>query len=299
MADIQKLLADAAGRDAAAGAPDPDRVVLKGQYLRAMTHLSDALSAELTPALVGPPGTGKTLIARLFAGSCDRPFYWMTMDEGTRPAHLIGSFDPAKALQSGFEPDAFVPGPLLLAMLQGGIFLVNEVNRATEFLQNTFLEPLEERSTYVPHIGRVHAADGFFLLFAANPAEMAGTHRVSEALRDRIKVWVALDYPEKSTELAIINAHCPEASLPEEVLDRIHRLLSRTRRHEDVEVPASVRAGIALARLSHSIALRNGSVVTLDHVAEAARLVAPGSIKARPGVDEKRLVEELLREVFE
>lgn len=296
MESIKELLAKA--KKGGESAPNPEQVVLKGQYQRAMTYLGDALDADLTPALVGPPGTGKTLISRLFAGNQERPFYWLTMDEGTRPAHLIGSFDPARALSSGFSADAFVPGPLLLAMLQGGILLVNEINRATEFLQNSLLEPLEERSTYVPHIGRVEAVKGFYLMFALNPAEMAGTHRISEALRDRIKVWVSLDYPDKNTELSIIRAHCAEASLTEEALDRIHRLLSRTRKHEDIEVPASVRAGIALARLALSIAGRNGTTLSVSELKEAATLVTPGSIKVRPGVNEKRLIDALLREVF-
>lgn len=296
MSEITELLSQAAKGDHQK--IDSEKVVLKGQYEKAMIHLEDALSADLTPALVGPPGTGKTLISRMFSGNQDRPFYWMTMDEGARPAHLMGSFDPAQALKTGFVPEAFVPGPMLLAMLKGGIFLVNEINRATEFLQNSLLEPLEERSTYVPHIGRIHAAEGFFMLFALNPSEMAGTHRISEALRDRIKCWINLSYPDKNTELAIINLHCPEASLSEEVLDRIHRLLSRTRNHEDIEVPASVRAGIALARLAHSIALRKGSQVTLRELEEAAQLVTPGSVKIRPGVKEKRLLDSLIQEVF-
>lgn len=297
MEELEKLLKKATKQAETEEAPK--KVVLKGQYNRAMVNLEDALNADLTPALVGPPGTGKTLISRLFASTQGRPFYWLTMDEGTRPAHLIGSFDPARALQSGFKAESFVPGPLLLAMLRGGILLVNEINRATEFLQNSLLEPLEERSTFVPHLGRVSAAEGFFMLFALNPEEMAGTHRVSEALRDRVKVWISLDYPDKNTELEIIQTHCPESTLSEEVLDRIHRLLTRTRNHDEIEVPASVRAGIALGRLAISIAGRNETPVSAVELKEAARLVAPGSIKVRPGVNEKRLIDSILREVFD
>ena len=295
MDDIKSLLKKATGQETD---DVSQNVILKGQYKRAMTHLGDSLDAGLTPALVGPPGTGKTLISRLFASNQEQKFYWLTMDEGTRPAHLIGSFDPARALNEGFVTEAFIPGPLLLAMLHGGILLVNEINRATEFLQNSLLEPLEERSAFIPHIGRVKAREGFFILFALNPSDMAGTHRVSEALRDRIKVWIKLSYPDKNTELEIIRSHCPEANLGEEILDRIHRLLARTRKHEDIEVPASVRAGIALGRLAFSIAMRNGSTVSLAELREAASLIAPGSIKARPGVYEKRLIDALLNEVL-
>jgi len=272
------------------------KVVLTGQYKEAYEMLEDAEASGLTPALVGPPGVGKTLLCRYYAEQQNRPFYWITLDEATKPTHLIGGFDPAITIREGFTLDAFLPGPLLLAMLEGGYFLANELNRATEYTQNSFLEPLEERSINIPRLDRVKSDENFFMICAMNPAELAGTHRLSEALKDRIKVWIPLTYPDKSTELQIIRINCPEINLPEAVLEQIYQIINRTRNHPDVELPASLRAGIAIARL---VSIKAGKSQKLNNrlLGNVARFVLRGSIKPRPGIESEVLCREIISQV--
>ena len=43
------------------------KIVLSGQYGRALELLRDAEATGLFPALVGPPGVGKTILCRYFA----------------------------------------------------------------------------------------------------------------------------------------------------------------------------------------------------------------------------------------
>ena len=122
-------------------------IVLSGQYQEALDLIYEADAANLYPILVGPPGIGKTTLCRYYAQSRaeitgNNSFEWITFDESTKPAHLVGSFNPATTIQKGFSFEAFNPGPLIKAMLNGGIFLANEVNRATEYTQNSLLEPL-------------------------------------------------------------------------------------------------------------------------------------------------------------
>jgi len=273
------------------------QIVLKGQYLEAYELLKDSEAAGLTPAIIGPPGVGKTLICRYYAMMTGRPFFWVTLDEGTKPSHLIGSFNPAVVLEKGFTIEAFEPGPLTLAMVLGGVFVANELNRASEYVQNVFLEPLEERSYYIPHIGRIKAESSFFFIASMNPSELAGVHRISEALRDRIQVWITLTYPDRETELEIVRLHCKEYYIPNDVLEKIYDIVSRTRSHSAIEKPASIRATISIAKLTAEYLKREGSISD-EELAKIAKHVLIGSIKIRPGVKREEVVKSIIEDVL-
>jgi MoxR-like ATPase len=286
-------------------------IVLTGQYGKALELLRDAESTGLFPALVGPPGVGKTILCRYFASlrareNKNKSFYWLTMDESIKPSHFIGSFDPAITLKKGFTLEAFNSGPLLSAMLEGGTFLANEINRATEYSQNTLLEPLEEASIGIPHLGRIKADENFFFISAMNPEELSGTHRLSEALKDRIKVWIKLTYPEKATELEIIRINLPEHFTVEETeLELIYSIINETRRNKiDIEIPASIRAGIAMAKLlaRKRVLEKSGELKdkksVYEHLSDISRNVLLGSIKPKPGVKAESIIENIIHKTL-
>lgn len=233
-------------------APRPSEIiiVLDGQYKKAYELLDDAVSARLTPIIIGPPGVGKSLLARKFAYDTQRPFYELFFDELMSPSHLVGTFNPAVLVSKGYCMEAFEPGPLLLSMIGGGVFVAQELNRASEFCQNSFLEPLEEKTLYIPRLGKIRASDNFVFIAVANPYEFSGAHRISEALRDRLHVWISLTYPDKETELKIIAANTPENKLDHDSMQKIYNIIAQSRQSEEFSKLASVRSGISIARVA-------------------------------------------------
>ncbi|MHA2038400.1 MAG: AAA family ATPase [Promethearchaeota archaeon] len=277
-------------------------IVLSGQYKEALDLIFEADASNLYPILVGPPGIGKTTICRYYAQSRaeitgNDSFEWVTFDESTKPAHLIGSFNPATTIQKGFSFDAFNPGPLIKAMLNGGVFLANEVNRATEYTQNSLLEPLEEKTLSIPHIGRVKSSLGFFFIGAMNPSELVGTHRLSEALKDRFNVWIELDYPDKKTEMRIIKYNNPYYKVDESILEKIYLIINRTRTHHQIQTPASLRSGIALARLT-GVAKKKTKKDSNKILKEIARNVLFGAIQTKPGVKTNDVINNIISQVI-
>ncbi len=274
-------------------------IVVKEQYKDAFDILSDCETADLIPGIIGPPGVGKTLLLRAYAEKSERRFAWVTGDEGIRPSHLIGSFNPAIVISKGFTLESFEPGPLLKSMVHGGVFGLNEANRLPEYVQNTLLEPFEERSVNVQRLGRIEAHDEFFPVLTMNPEEMAGAHRLSEALRDRIRVWIRIGYPTKETEIEIVKVNCPEYDLSDHVVESVYSLVSLTRESTDIDVPASIRAGIAIARLACQLAKREeGGEVSYGVISKAAEYVLLGALRFRPGVEPEKSVKTLIRKAL-
>jgi hypothetical protein len=272
------------------------RIVIKEQYADAFGVLTDCENANLIPGIIGPPGVGKTLLLRAYAERSKRELYWITGDEGVRPSHLVGAFNPSIVLNKGFTLEAFEPGPLLKSMVFGGVFGLNEGNRLSEFVQNSLLDPFEERSISVQRLGRIRANEGFFPVLTMNPEEMSGAHRLSEALRDRVRVWIRLGYPRKETEIEIVKMNCPEYKLSDAVLEKVYGLVSSTRVNTDIEIPASIRAGISISRLAAQMTKRmKETSISHSTLSKAATYVLVGALRFRPGIEPEPAVNSIVR----
>jgi MoxR-like ATPase len=268
-------------------------VILKGQYRRAYDLLRDSIDAGVTPCLVGPPGVGKSLLARKIAEDSTRGFYEVFFDENMTPSRLVGAFDPALVVRRGRTVESFEPGPLMRAMVEGGLFVAHELNRATEFCQNSLIAPLEERHYHLYPFGMIKASDEFAFVATQNPVETSGTYRLSRVLVDRIGCWIRLGYPSRETEIEILKVNAPAFDLPEDVLNKIYDIVSDTRDNLDLEIPASPRAGIYLTRLVDRYRER------FDGIDEAIRFFAPSVLAKEMRVrNPQKTVEIIVEEIL-
>jgi MoxR-like ATPase len=275
------------------------KLVLEDQYKEAYDAMMDAYNAGLFVGLVGPVGCGKTALCRKFAYDMMREFYWVTFSDLVRPATLIGSFDPTLVFKYGFAPESYVPGPFTLAALKGGIFLANELNRGDEYVLNSMLDTMEERRVYIPQLKMwLQADENFYFLAAMNPSEMRGTRKLPTAIKDRIKVWIHLDYPKKSLEQKIMEANCPEYALPAMVQEKVLELMIQCREDPNVETPPSLRTSIGLARFIGERANRMHIPIDNQLIAQSARLILRDAIEMRPGYEIDKFLKELLTKVL-
>ena len=100
----------------------------------------------------GPVGVGKTTLAHAVAAYFDQGFIRIDGDERYTESKLVGHFEPPLVVEKGWIWDAFVPGPLTLAMKNGSILFINEANRLIEGTQNVLLPSMDEGILILPKL---------------------------------------------------------------------------------------------------------------------------------------------------
>jgi MoxR-like ATPase len=182
------------------------------------------------------------------------------------PARLVGTFDPARVLAQGYDPEVFVDGPLLAAMRQGSLLYVEEINRIPEETLNVLITVMSEGEVHIPRLGAVAAADGFRLVAAMNPFDAIGTARISSAVYDRV-CRLSVGYQSASEECEIVERAVGDRLAGVAVDGRWLECAVELAdlRNRAVESP-EVCLDAALVALSGRIRLHEGSVRTPEEI---------------------------------
>lgn len=178
----------------------------------------------LTPRLVGTPGIGKTALGMAGAKALGRELYIYQCTADTRPEDLLVT--PVLA-ESGRI--AYHASPLVTAMLRGAVCILDEGNRMNEKSWAS-LAPLFDHRRYVESIVAgitIPASHDFRCAVTMNQDE--STYEIPDYILSRLQPTLALGFPNRQDEMAILQYHLPFAAedmlaITVEFLQRAHEL---------------------------------------------------------------------------
>ena len=272
-----------------------------------LAQVRACLLAGKNVLLEGPVGVGKTHLALEAISERKSPVFRVDGDQRYSEQKLSGWFDPPQVIKKGFCWDSFVAGPLVEAMLQGGVLFINELNRLPEGVQNVLLPAIDERMIVVPRLGEVRAKAGFLVIATQNPKEFVATTHLSEAILDRFEL-VMLDYQSESEEVSIVLDRLKKTTRPEDIklmAQASVKLTRLTRNHPRVRRGASIRAALSIAEITGAfLSVRQGSFK--DAFLKAVCMALPTRIEIERDseselshrADVERLLQEWVDEVL-
>lgn len=218
------------------------------------------------------PGVGKTTLAHALAASFALDFQRVQFTSDLLPSDIIG----VSVYERETGQFRFHPGPIFT-----GLLLADEINRATPKTQSALLESMAEGQVTVD--GHTHTLpQPFFVVATQNPLDLAGTFPLPDSQLDRFMLRVSLDYPDAAAEralltgsdrrdllaqlspqldaagLAALSRQAQAITASSALLDYLQALLAASRRHADVRVGLSPRAGLALLSAARAWALLSG-----------------------------------------
>lgn len=241
-----------------------------------------ALSLGRPLLLEGAAGVGKTDIARTLAMSYATRLIRLQCYEGLDAAQAIYEWnyqrqllairaaaedgETGKAIEARlFSEEYLLQRPLLQAIRQpvAPVLLIDEIDRADEAFEAYLLEVLSDFQITVPEMGTITATTRPIVILTAN-----GTRDLSDALRRRC-IYAHVEYPDRITELAILQARCPDvtAHLGGQIIGFVQAL-----RKEDLEKKpgvaemldfAAALAGLGIADLTANPVLLQATLATL------------------------------------
>ncbi|XP_055345103.1 midasin-like isoform X2 [Paramacrobiotus metropolitanus] len=177
-------------------------LVWTSNWQRLVVLAGTALQYGEAVLLVGDTGCGKTTVCQLYADLKQQPLLSVNCHMNTETADFLGGLRPARHSSASGALFEWNDGPLVAAMQQGAVFLLDEISLADDAVLerlNSLLEP--ERTVVLTEKGaaaaggrldvpEVCAAPDFRLVATMNPGGDFGKKELSPALRNRFtEIW--------------------------------------------------------------------------------------------------------------
>lgn len=257
------------------------------------------------------PGVGKTMLARSIGQSIHGTVRRIQFTPDLLPGDVTGTsvYNP---VEHRFE---FHPGAVF-----ANVVIADEINRASPKTQSALLEAMAERQVTVDGETR-GLPSPFFVVATLNPMEMEGTFALPEAQLDRFMMRVSMGYPDAASEANMLRdrtlgdplegltavltldgvseliAWARNVHVAGPVAEYVVALSSATRRHPEIALGASPRAGLQLLRAATvSAAMAGRHYVIPDDIVELiVPVFAHRIILRRAGASRTEVAEVLER----
>jgi MoxR-like ATPase len=244
------------------------------------------------------PGLGKTTLAKALANAVGGRFSRVQCTPDLLPNDITG-FNIFNQQTRAFE---FVDGPVFADVL-----LADEINRATPRTQSALFEAMAERQVTVDNRCR-QLPDSFFVIATQNPVETQGTYPLPEAQLDRFAMKLHIGYPNRESELAMLQAnavasraaprasesvielktltdlqnHVAQVFVDGSIQEYLVDLASATRNHSEIGLGLSPRGLLMWQRVAQAWAhLQRRGFVTPDDVQAVAQPVLSVRLSGR------------------
>lgn len=166
--------------------------------------------------ITGLSGNGKTMMVEQICAQLKREFFRVNITIETDEDDLLGGY----RLVDG--ETVFFDGPVIQAMKQGGVLLLDEIDLASNKIM--CLQPiLEGKGILLKKVNQfVEPAPGFQIIATANTkgkgsedGRFIGTNILNEAFLERFPICVEQDYPAIAVERKIVEKELESAGKPD------------------------------------------------------------------------------------
>jgi len=246
--------------------PEPGDEFVLTPYVQEITERALAyLKAGCPVHFAGPAGTGKTTLAFHAAAQLGRPVTLIHGDDefassdligrdaGYRKSKLIDNFIHSVLKTQEEMRSLWVDNRLTTACQNGDTLIYDEFNRSRPEANNALLSILSEKILNLPKLrksgeGYLEVHPEFRAIFTSNPEEYAGTHKMQDALMDRL-ITIHLGHYDRETEVRITTAKSGIArDDAERIVDIVRQLRSGGVNHQRPTIRACITIARVLAR---------------------------------------------------